>query len=151
MDEPSSSTVPLAKLLPLEHKPFYSIEYPGYVQPTSVPKAIERLGGAQRVADTFRRGLKVDLKLKDNDPFAHPPNGQAVTTQNLLLKVVRRTRKKPSSGATEGEGADSPTTGASKGKFTAEVVGVVQKTLRFRSEDLSSLPLRGLTLAWRSD
>ncbi|PVG00043.1 hypothetical protein CPB86DRAFT_783178 [Serendipita vermifera] len=136
MDEPpSDAAIPLAKPVPLEHKPFYSIEYPGYVQLTSVPKAMDRLGGAQIVAETFRRGLKVDLKLKDNDPFAHPPNGQAVTTHNLLLKVVRRTRKKRTPSAIEegGEDDDLSNKSASKGQFTAEVAGVVQKTLRFRN------------------
>lgn len=119
MAEPN---VPMAKSIPLEHKYFYSIEYPGFVAPQSVTKAVERLGGPQILADTFRRGLKVDLKLKDSDPYAHPPNGQVVTTHNLLLRVVRRKRKRQ---AQEGE---------PQGHFTAQVIGISQKSLRFRSE-----------------
>jgi general transcription factor 3C polypeptide 5 (transcription factor C subunit 1) len=118
--------VPLAKPVPFEHKFFYSIEYPGYVAPQSVSKAINRLGGPQIVTDTFRRGLKVDLKLKDNEPYAHPPNGQVVTTQNLVMKVVRRRRKS--------QGSKGDTETGSCGQFTVQVLGLAQKTLRFRSE-----------------
>lgn len=118
---------PLAKSIPLEHKYFYSLEYPGYVASTSFAKAVDRLGGPQILADTFRRGLKVDLKLKDNDPYAHPPNGQVVPTYNLVLKVVKRKRKRQ---ANEGETSSGTET---QGQFTAQVVGISQKTLRFRT------------------
>jgi general transcription factor 3C polypeptide 5 (transcription factor C subunit 1) len=118
--------IPLVKPVPFEHKFFYSIEYPGFVAPQSVSKAIDRLGGPQIVADTFRRGLKIDLKLKDNEPYAHPPNGQVVTTQNLVMKVVRRRRK--------GQGPIEDTESGPRGQFTVQVLGLAQKTLRFRSE-----------------
>ena len=118
----------MAKAVPLEHKFFYSIEYPGFVRPESVTKAIERLGGLQIVTETFRRGLKVDLRLKDSDPYAHPPSGQVVTTQNLLIKVVRRRRK-----------SEASASGEPGGQFTVQVLGLAQKTLRFRSEHAVTL------------
>jgi general transcription factor 3C polypeptide 5 (transcription factor C subunit 1) len=120
--------IPLAKAIPLEQKFFYSIEYPGFVAPQSISKAIDRLGGPQIVTDTFRRALKVDLKLKDNDPYAHPPNGQVVATQNLVMKVVRRKRK------VQRPKVDNSSETEPHGQFTVQVLGLAQKTLRFRSE-----------------
>lgn len=128
MENSTPTDIPLAKPISLEHKFFYSIEYPGFVAPQSISKAIDRLGGPQIVTDTFRRGLKVDLKLKDNDPYAHPPNGQVVTTQNLVMKVVRRKRK------VQRPKADDSSETEPYGQFTVQVLGLAQKTLRFRSE-----------------
>ena len=132
MAEPPANAPKVARSIPLEHSSFYSVEYPGYVDPQSVPKAVERLGGPHNVTDTFKRSLKIDLRLKDNDLFAHPPAGQTVTTHNLLLKVVRRKRKQPldptATSSASADGSDSP------GQFTAKVIGMTRKTIRFRSE-----------------
>ena len=38
----------------LQHS-FYSVEYPGYVQPSSVPLAINNLGGQSKVDHAFKR------------------------------------------------------------------------------------------------
>jgi general transcription factor 3C polypeptide 5 (transcription factor C subunit 1) len=122
----------VARSIPLEHSSFYSVEYPGYVGLQSMPKAVERLGGPNNVTETFKRSLKIDLRLKDNDLFAHPPAGQTVTTHNLLLKVVRRKRKQPlDAAAASSTGADDS---ESLGQFTADVIGIIPKTIRFRSE-----------------
>lgn len=128
MAEAPASAPKVARSIPLEHS-FYSVEYPGYVSPQSVPKAVERLGGPHNVTETFKRSLKIDLRLKDNDLFAHPPAGQTVTTHNLLLKVVRRKRKQLLAASLTGaDGSES------LGQFTAEVIGITPKTIRFRSE-----------------
>lgn len=133
MDEEAPPSPPrVARSIPLSHTSFYSVEYPGYVAPQSVPKAVERLGGPHNVTETFKRGLKIDLRLKDNDLWAHPPTGQTVSTHNLLLKVVRRKRKQgPSTASSE----DSE----SLGQFTTEVMGMIPKTIRFRSKNWSTL------------
>lgn len=135
MARPLHSDASSAPSKTLSHTPFYSIEYPGYIAPGSVPRVLQRLGGDQTVTETFRRGLKIDLKLKDNAPFAHPVTGQAVTSHNLVLKVVRRKRRQTQLDRSEDVVMQ---TGSSqnlvpKGEFTAEVVGVIQKTIRFRS------------------
>lgn len=132
MAEAPASAPKVARSIPLEHSAFYSVEYPGYVSPQSVPKAVERLGGPHNVTETFKRSLKIDLRLKDNDLFAHSPAGQTVTTHNLLMKVVRRKRKHPlDAAAASSTGADAS---ESFGQFTAEVIGMTPKTIRFRSE-----------------
>lgn len=127
----ASTTADAAPLRPLPSTHFHSIEYPGYVQPTSVPLALERLGGQASVESTFRRtGSKSDavleLNLRPGNPFAHPIPGEVVPTSNILLKVVKRRRKREESDASEvGEGV---------GEYTVEALGVIPKTVRFRSE-----------------
>ena len=121
------STPPSVVEPPLLQHTFYSVEYPGYVQPSSVPLAINNLGGQSKVDHAFKRtGPKsqtlLELSLRPGNPFAHPIPGDVVGTNNLLLKVTKRKRK-PVAG-------DPCTTG----EYTAEVVGIVSKTARFRSD-----------------
>lgn len=120
---------------PLPATTFYSVEYPGYVKPTSVPQAIINLGGPLSLDTAFKRtALKtetlVELNLRPGNPFAHPIPGDVVSTNNILLKVVKRKRRKLG-------GRDD--TEAILGDYTTEAVGVIPKTVRFRSEDNSWL------------
>ena len=147
----------------IHQKSFYSIEYPGYVRPVSVPRAITRLGGEKRVSEAFRKNLNVDLKLHDPGTrlFAHPPSGKTVEVQNLVLKVTRRKRKvvvpkkEPETlgNDVEMQDSDQDTPGpgwegmpfanalreatTSKGEFKIEVLGRLQKTMRFRSKNVA--------------
>ena len=110
----------------LQHS-FYSVEYPGYVQPSSVPLAVSHLGGQSKVDRAFKRAAPksqtlLELSLRPGNPFAHPIPGDVVGTNNLLLKVTKRKRKQV---------AGDPCT---TGEYTAEVVGIVSKTARFRSD-----------------
>lgn len=150
----------------IPQKPFYSIEYPGYVRPTSVPRAIARLGGEKIVSEAFRKNLNVDLKLHNpgKRPFAHPPSGKTVEVQNLVLKVTRRKRRAvppkagPEDSGNDVEMQDGDAVGeqhsqplrweglpfanalreatTSKGEFKIEVLGRLQKTMRFRSKEV---------------
>ena len=151
----------------IPQKPFCSIEYPGYVRPASVPRAIARLGGEKIVSEAFRKNLNVDLKLHDpgKRPFTHPPSGKTVEVQNLVLKVTRRKRKvvvskrEPENSGNDVEMQDSDAIGeqhppplrweglpfanalreatTSKGEFKIEVLGRLQKTMRFRSKGVA--------------
>jgi general transcription factor 3C polypeptide 5 (transcription factor C subunit 1) len=120
---------------PLPPARFYSVEYPGYVQPASAPRAVAQLGGARALDFAFRRASTkqeriVELRLRPDNPFAHPIAGEVVGTHNLLLRVVRRRRKpRAADGVDAGSGASEPL-----GEYTAEVVGAIPKTVRFRSE-----------------
>ncbi|CAL1702142.1 unnamed protein product [Somion occarium] len=119
-----------APLHPLPSAHFYSLEYPGYVQSCSIPLAVERLGGQARLDSAFRRvaSMKTDFPLELNfrpeNPYSHPVSGEVVHTSNLLLKVVKRKRKRKDGMQLDGEPV---------GEYTAEVVGVVPKTGRFRA------------------
>lgn len=127
----ASSPPTAAPERPLPNAHFYSVEYPGYVRPTSVPLAIERLGGERTIESAFRRASGRDkveslleLRLRPGNPYAHPVPGEIVPTSNIVLKVVKRRRKRKD-GDAPGEGAG--------GEYTVEAVGVVPKTARFRS------------------
>jgi general transcription factor 3C polypeptide 5 (transcription factor C subunit 1) len=114
----------------LPQLPFYSVEYPGYVQHSSVPLAINNLGGQSKIDHAFKRTPSktqtlLELSLRPGNPFAHPIPGDVVGTNNLLLKVTKRKRKHVDD--------DSSTIG----EYTTEVVGVVSKTARFRSDSCS--------------
>ncbi|KAK7696618.1 hypothetical protein QCA50_001276 [Cerrena zonata] len=128
----STQTSSTAPLLPLPSNPVYSVEYPGYVRPTSIPLAVERLGGHGRLEAAFGRvpqregkeSFPLELKLHPEDPYSHPITGEVVSTSNLVLKVVKRKRKRREGSSQEGEPA---------GEYTAEIVGTIPKTGRFRS------------------
>lgn len=124
----STSATPRAPEFPLIQVPFYSIEYPGYVCPTSVPVAIQNLGGQSQVDNAFKRTASktdalIELSLRPGNPFAHPIPGNVVNTNNILLKVVKKKRKR---------GLDHYGDGAI-GEYTAQAVGIISKTVRFRS------------------
>ena len=120
-----------APLRPLPSSHFYSIEYPGYVKPTSVSSALERLGGQASVDAAFKRTGKsnnamLELNLRPGNPFSHPIPGDVLPTNNLVFKVVKRQRKRS-------EGAvDEP--GKPVGEYTIQAAGIIPKTARFRSE-----------------
>ncbi|KIM42935.1 hypothetical protein M413DRAFT_70152 [Hebeloma cylindrosporum] len=136
-NESSSSELPSisppAPERTLPQHSFYSVEYPGYVEPASVPTAINTLGGQSSVDRAFRRtGVKSDalleLSLRPGNPFSHPIPGDVVGANNLLLKVVKRKRKRG-----EGSSSTSSSGDGAVGEYTAEVVGIMAKTARFRS------------------
>ena len=114
--------------LPTTH--FYSIEYPGYVHPESVGKAVHTLGGQSSIDRAFRRSAPredspLELNLRPDNPFSHPLLGDLVPTNNIMLRVVKRKLKhhRP-----DDDGAQTV------GEYTAVAVGVIPKTARFRSE-----------------
>ncbi|KAN0126608.1 RNA polymerase III transcription factor (TF)IIIC subunit domain containing protein [Russula decolorans] len=113
--------------LPTTH--FYSIEYPGYVRPESVDKAVHTLGGQLSIDRAFRRSAPredspLELNLRPDNPFSHPLLGDLVPTNNMLLRVVKRKLKHP---RPDDDGAQTV------GEYTAVAVGVIPKTARFRS------------------
>lgn len=115
-----------AAVYPLPQVPFYSIEYPGYVRPTSVPLAMSNLGGQSALDNAFKRAASktetlIELKLRPDQPFAHPVPGDVVATNNILLRIVKKRRKNRLDDGYIGE-------------YTTEVIGVIPKTARFRSE-----------------
>ncbi|KAK0468020.1 RNA polymerase III transcription factor IIIC subunit-domain-containing protein [Desarmillaria tabescens] len=133
-DEPQASTSGSASAsreavaYSLPSTPFYSVEYPGRVKPTSVPEAIRSLGGQASLDSAFRRAASkaeslVELSLRPDNPFSHPIPGEVVASNAILLKVVKRKKKEKTEGAEDGF----------IGEYTTEAVGVIPKTIRFRS------------------
>ncbi|KAK2459705.1 hypothetical protein APHAL10511_008350 [Amanita phalloides] len=106
---------------PLPHVPFYSVEYPGYVLPTSASVAIENLGGQAKLDRVFRHATSkpmslLELSLRPDNPFSHHITGEAVATNNIVFKITKRRRKNQS-----------------EGEYIVEAVGVTHRTVRFRT------------------
>ncbi|KAF9263593.1 hypothetical protein L218DRAFT_927336 [Marasmius fiardii PR-910] len=136
---PTSDPDSNPNLAPETHIPstaFYSIEYPGYVKPSSVPAAVQNLGGASSLEAAFlRRGtskseqkMLVELKLRPGNPFAHPVPGEVVNNNCILLQVTKRKRKRR-----ESEAGSGYQTRDEIGEYKVEPMGVLPKTIRFRS------------------
>jgi len=114
----------------LPQTPLYSVEYPGYVCPSSVPIAMKSLGGKTSIESAFRSAASkteslIELDLRTGQPFAHPIPGDVVGTNNILLKVVKRRRKRR---------LDQDWDDGAIGEYTAKAIGIIPKTARFRSE-----------------
>lgn len=133
---PSSVQAP-APQLPRTKLPTYnSIEYPGYISPnpTSIARAVHTLGGQKEIQKSFAEGGKIlELRLQPDNPFAHPVTGDVVGTNKLLVKVVVR-RNKQGDGAAIGDKGKEKEQQEEGGTYTAEVVGLIPKTVRFRSK-----------------
>lgn len=133
---PSPLSIPeSAPELPLPKTYFSSIEYPGYVGPSSVPKVLETLGGQASVNTAFKRNANkqdalLELNFRPGNPFSHPVPGDIVPTNNIVLKVVKRKRKRPN----VAQGGEDVLDSGIIGEYTTEAIGVISKTARFRSE-----------------
>ncbi|KAJ3847681.1 RNA polymerase III transcription factor IIIC subunit-domain-containing protein [Lentinula lateritia] len=141
---PSRSTTTTndqAQSHPLPQTHFYSVEYPGYVQPASVPQAIRNLGGPSSLEMAFRRGASksetlVELKFQPDDSFVHPVPGEVVANNSIVIRITRRKRK-----GSVMPGLNELGQHELLGDFKAEAVGILHKTVRFRSMvDFQFLP-----------
>ncbi|KAI6105731.1 RNA polymerase III transcription factor IIIC subunit-domain-containing protein [Pisolithus sp. B1] len=122
-------TATAAQERPLPATQFYSVEYPGYVQPSSIHLALRNLGGPSSLENAFKRGAAkneglLELNFQPGNPFAHPIPGDIVNTSNILFKVTKRRRRKA-------DGDKSPD--AFAGDYTLEAMGIILKSARFRS------------------
>ncbi|KAJ2768255.1 tau 95 subunit of transcription factor TFIIIC, partial [Coemansia nantahalensis] len=84
----------MAERRALPERTMLAVEYPGYVVDTA--KALRSLGGSKKLArDTTEDvGMPVELRFRYEDPASHPINGEITPTENLLLKVTRRVRRR---------------------------------------------------------
>ncbi|KAF8341420.1 RNA polymerase III transcription factor IIIC subunit-domain-containing protein [Cantharellus anzutake] len=112
-------------VLPSTH--YYSVEYPGYVESTSVDKAVAALGGIKSLDASLRKHAQPapapQLWLQPGNLFAHPIQGNIVKTNKLVLEVIQR--KKRNRIHTHEEEAE--------GEFTATIIGSASRTIRFRA------------------
>lgn len=112
-----------------QHPRYTSIEYPGPIK--SVSRALTALGGLNHLslALSSTPPLPIELNLMPGNPYSHPIPANVSSTGNLLVKIVKR--KKKVRGKTEDE--------IDAGVYTFEVVGLVEKGVRFRGECYLSL------------
>ncbi|KAJ1821840.1 tau 95 subunit of transcription factor TFIIIC [Coemansia sp. RSA 2599] len=113
-----------AERSPIPQRTVLSVEYPGYVANTE--NAIKSLGGREKLARDVSEdtGARLELRYRYNDPTSHPISGEIVPTQNILIKVRRRTKR--AKGAPKDKNAEKSV------ETSAEIVGIIEKTARFR-------------------
>ncbi|KAJ2691478.1 tau 95 subunit of transcription factor TFIIIC [Coemansia sp. RSA 1285] len=131
----NDEAVKVAERRPLPQRTFVSVEYPGFVN--NVETAIKTMGGREKLARVVTEdiGMPVELRYRHNDLVSHPINGNVVATQNLLIKVKRRTRvpKRKDSDGRQSLLAGEAAAAAGPVETSAEIVGIIDKTVRFRS------------------
>lgn len=129
--------------LPYPLPVFTAIEYPGSVSTSaaSVENALDAIGGLQQLSRTLAtedvHKRVVELQLGDSKSGhidgLHPVHGDIVPTQNILLKIVKKRKKRKAPNEPLGEASVVlPGWTDNKGYYTAQVVGVIDKTVRFR-------------------
>ncbi|KAK8869733.1 hypothetical protein IAR55_000301 [Kwoniella newhampshirensis] len=118
----SSSTALIAPYRYLPKHAYASIEYPGPVShPTSILKVVNQSDIDECFNGPSGSNPVLEIRYRGDQPGG-PVRGHRASSQKLLLKVVRRRRK--------GKGREKE---GEEGVFTAEVVGSVAQTVRFRS------------------
>ena len=124
-----SSTAP-TKTYPKQS--YASIEYPG---PVSQAEAILKVVSQSDISECFNstgttiEQKTLEMRYKEGDLYANPVRGLRVPSQKLLLKVTKRRRRARDQGGVEkGKERD----GAGEGVFTAEIMGPLTQTVRFR-------------------
>ncbi|OMH81670.1 General transcription factor 3C polypeptide 5 [Zancudomyces culisetae] len=102
-------------------KIYFGVEYPGYVK--SVEKAIETMGGCEKIANSvlMKSDDGLELSYDPEDMYLKPLVGDIVYTGNMLLKVTRKVKKYKDGRV---EPIDS--------KWDVENMGIISKTARFR-------------------
>lgn len=119
------------KLSPLNamsaQKRLILIEYPGVVK--NVDKMLETLGGMANLKKVFSNSsLRLQLKFRPNDPFAHCAIADKLQTNSLWVRTSKK-RLTYADGSTEI-------------KYETSIVGVIEATYRFQTlADFQWLPL----------
>lgn len=108
------------------NKHLISVEYPGTV--VNVDKMIKTLGGEKEMFSIFNNSSKrLPLKFRPDDPFCKCAHGDRFNTTNMIIKVVKRTRKSA--------------TGELDVKYDIELIGMACTTYKFKAmADFQILP-----------
>lgn len=119
----------------LPGKEFIAIECPLVIKPIGSEqdgwnRLIDRLGGPETLSAKLEGrnpNHPVELQLGPRRThYIHPIPGEWVSTNNILLKIVKR-RRKPRKATAEGEG--EPT---DEKLYRMEPMGLISTTVRFR-------------------
>lgn len=126
--------MPSAPPLVVPPTSFVSVEYPGPLRSADAhANALRAVGGLKAVTYSVNQdqvgpdGVGLELNLRPDEIFSHPITGEAVATNNVLLRVVKRRRKNPR------RGPDGTIVQGEEGVYSVEAVGAIRRTFRFRS------------------
>lgn len=116
------SKPPTARWRPLPRTTFRSIEYPGPMQRAhQILKVVDQ----QDIDECFNANAQdtqfLEMRYRREERSAIPVRGNRVASQKVLVKVVKRRRR-----AVPGQPESN------EGVFTADIVGSIPQTVRFR-------------------
>ncbi|XP_077478526.1 general transcription factor 3C polypeptide 5 [Stigmatopora argus] len=101
--------------LELPDNKLLNVEYPAII--SSVDKMLDTLGGEKTVSQTYSNpNLRLELRYRPQDPFCHFLCGNRFSSNNLLLRVRRRIRKRD----------------AKVAELKMEILGVIGTTYKFQ-------------------
>ncbi|KAF3088202.1 tau 95 subunit of transcription factor TFIIIC [Orbilia oligospora] len=120
-------------------KQLLAVEHPAVILNNS-DRAVRMLGGGKAVAQAFKPNLEnisepngLELRFRPGDALAPPVQGKPARTRAMVLKITVPKGKGPNPRPPPGEEPDIPKILKDlNGKFTSEVVGWVDHTIRFR-------------------
>ncbi|CAK9787278.1 hypothetical protein CC85DRAFT_284365 [Cutaneotrichosporon oleaginosum] len=117
-DEAPGPSMVAARIRPLPRTTFRSVEYPGPMQRAD---QIMRHINQEDIDDTFNAPMsdmrQLELRYRPENRAAVPVRGNRVASQKVLVKITKRRRKGK----------------VDQGVFTADVMGNIPQTVRFRS------------------
>lgn len=121
-------------------KQLITIEYPGTV--VNIDKMTETLGGEKEMIEVFRNSTKrLELKFRPEDPYCKSIHGDRFNATNLLLKVVKRTKKRKS----ESKSASAQMCEKSLEEnvdYKVEMLGIACTSYKFKAlADFQTLPI----------
>lgn len=123
---------------PHRHLPratFGSIEYPG---PVSHHSALLKVVHQDDIDECFNAPAtqkpqpQLELNYRPHDRSSIPVRGHRVSTAKMLVRVKRRRRR---------DAEDSDAEAEDQGVFTADVVGTIPHTVRFRGASCRCAPV----------
>lgn len=145
---PVQSSGPRAPYRSIPRATFAAVEYPGSV---SHPSALLKVITQDNINECFntpwaKESAVLEMSYRMDDKSSVPVRGLRAPSAKLLLRIKRRRRKRDESSDEEQEEAEVPGQGQGQGKgkgkegdqgvFTADIVGAVTQTVRFRRESL---------------
>ncbi|KAK6498757.1 tau 95 subunit of transcription factor TFIIIC [Arthrobotrys musiformis] len=123
----------------IQDRKLLAVEHPAVIL-NNTDRAVRMLGGGKAVAQAFKPNPEnisepngLELRFRPGDALAPPIQGKPARTRAMLLKITVPKGKGPNPRPAPGQEQDIP--GILKGldgKFTSEVVGWVDHTIRFR-------------------
>lgn len=110
---------------------YVAVDYPGVV--VNDDKMVQSLGGEVEISKVYNDSQKrLELRYRSGDPYCKCAHGDRFNTTNLLMKVIRRTRKRTNeNGVTE-----------KSVEYIVECLGAVPITYKFKAKmDFQILPM----------
>lgn len=120
------------------NKQLITVEYPGTV--INIDKMTKTLGGEKEMMEVFRNSSKrLELKFRPEDPYCKSIHGDRFNATNLLLKVIKRTKRRKNE---SGSACQHPEALDKDADYKVEILGIACTSYKFKAlADFQILPM----------